>query len=313
MRGGFPVCLVLGLMLGACDAPPQLLPPPEGMVLVPAGPFLMGSNEVDSEDKQAEFGFREPMYLDEHPEHRVDLDAFYIDRYEVTNGEYRRFVLASDIEPPPPWVQNGYNASEHRLRSFELDRLRQVATDYFQLDRDTTQMDKAEIVTALLAIQAERDRLPVSAVNWYDAASYCRWRDKRLPSEAEWEKAARGPEGRRYPWGDAWDPTQANVGDNDSGVTVPPGSYPGDESVYGVFDLGGNVSEWVRDWYRPYPGADYDSELYGDIYKVVKGGGAGVGHYALSYFYRAPRRGQADPLSLSVDVGFRCAKDAEYR
>ncbi len=302
-------------VLTACDqSQPQLMPPPDGMVLVPAGEFVMGSDEVDTEGKQEEFGFREPMYMDEHPRHKASVDAFYIDRYEVTNGEYKRFVLATGVEPPPPWIQNGYNASEHRLSRFDSETLRRVAADYFQLDMDTSKMEKAELVAELMKLQAGRDQLPVTAVNWYDAASYCRWRGKRLPSEAEWEKAARGPDGYRYPWGDGWDPAKANVGDNDTGVTVSPGSYPQDKSVYGVFDLGGNVSEWVNDWYQGYPGADYESELYGDdIYKVVKGGGAGVGHYALSYFYRSARRGQADPLTLSVDVGFRCAMSGEYR
>lgn len=300
-------------VLTACEQKqPQIMPPPEGMVLIPAGEFLMGSDEVDTEGKQKEFGFREPMYLDEHPEHSVMLDAFYIDQFEVSNADYKRFVLETRIKPPPPWIQNGYNATEHRLNTFPLETLRQVALDYFQLDRDTTQMDRSQILAELTKIQARRDKLPVSAVSWYDAASYCRWRDKRLPREAEWEKAARGSDGRRYPWGDAWDQSKANVGDNDAGITMPLGSYPEDKSVYGVFDLGGNVSEWVNNWYQPYPGANYQSEFYGDIQKVVKGGGAGVGHYALSYFFRSSRRGQTDPSSMSVDVGFRCAKSVEY-
>lgn len=304
--------LSLGLLvLSGCsdDKPePQIMPAPVGMVLIPAGEFLMGSDEVDTQGKQEEFGFREPMYLDEHPKHAVTLKAFYIDRYEVSNGDYKQFVIENHVEPPPPWIQSGYNASEHRLATLPLDKLRQAAVDYFQLDRDTTKMERPEILADLKKIQAQRDRLPATAMSWYDAASYCRWQGKRLPAEAEWEKAARGTDGKRYPWGDEWDQSKANVGDNDSGITVAPASYPADKSVYGVFDMGGNVSEWVNDWYRPYPGAEYQSELYGDISKVVKGGGAGVGHYALSYFYRSSRRGQADPLVLSVDVGFRCAQ-----
>ncbi len=310
------LALTLLLPLVACEQSQEIqkiMPPPEDMVLVPAGEFLMGSDEIDSAGKQEEFGFREPMYLDEHPKHAVMLNAFYIDKFEVSNADYKRFVIENAVEPPPPWVQNGYNASEHRLATFPLDRLRQVALDYFQLDMDTSQMDRPAILDALKKIQAERDRLPVSAVSWYDAASYCRWQGKRLPGEAEWEKAARGSDGRRYPWGNEWDQGKSNVGDNDEGITVRSGSFPQDKSVYEVFDLGGNVSEWVNDWYQPYPGAEYQSEFYGDIHKVVKGGGAGVGHYALSYFFRSSRRGQADPSTLSVDVGFRCAKSAEYR
>ncbi len=303
---------VLGALTACEQKQAQIMPPPEGMVMIPAGEFLMGSDEVDAEGKQKEFGFREPMYLDEHPQHRLTLDAFYIDQFEVSNGDYKQFVLETRIDPPPPWIQNGYNATEHRLATFPLETLRQVALDYFQLDMDTTQMDRHQILAELKKTQAQRDKLPVSAVSWYDAASYCRWRDKRLPSEAEWEKAARGSEGHRYPWGDSWDQSKANVGDNDEGITMPPGSFPDDVSVYGVFDLGGNVSEWVNDWYQPYAGADYQSEFYGEIQKVVKGGGAGVGHYALSYFFRSSRRGQTDPSTISVDVGFRCAKSVEY-
>ena len=303
------------LLLVGCEQPnvPDIAPPPEGMVLIPAGEFLMGSDEMDADGKQEEFGFREPMYLDEHPRHKVMLDAFYIDKYEVSNGDYKRFVIENRIDPPPPWVQNGYNATEHRLATFPLEILRRVAVDYFQLDMDTNQMEREAILAALKEIQAQRDKLPATAMSWYDAASYCRWKGKRLPSEAEWEKAARGSDGRRYPWGNEWDQAKANVGDNDEGITMPPGSYSQDVSVYGVVDLGGNVSEWVNDWYQAYAGAEYQSQFYGDIHKVVKGGGAGVGHYALSYFYRSSRRGQGDPSTLSVDVGFRCAKSLSAR
>jgi len=308
--------LAMALLLGGCSEEQaqqqKIAPPPMGMVLIPAGEFWMGSDEVDTEGRQKEFGFREPMYQDEHPRHRQTLPAFYIDRYEVSNADYKEFITKNHVEPPPPWVQNGYNASKHRLATFSLEQLRQVAIDYFQLDRDTSTMEREALLAALEEIQAARDPLPATAMSWYDAASYCIWRDKRLPSEAEWEKAARGTEGLRYPWGDEWDQAKTNVGDNDEGITVAGGTYPEDRSVFGVFDLGGNVSEWVNDWYRAYSGNDQPSQYYGDINKVVKGGGAGVGHYALSYFYHASRRGQADPSTLSIDVGFRCAKSVDY-
>lgn len=301
-------------LLSACDQAEErkAAPPPAGMVLIPAGEFWMGSDEQDTEGRQEEFGFRQPMYEDEHPRHRRDLPDFYIDRHEVSNAEYKRFLSETGSDAPPPWVQNAYNASRHRLATFPLETLRQVALDYFELDRDTSQMDKPALLDALAEIQAGRDPLPATAMSWYDAASYCLWAGKRLPSEAEWEKAARGSEGLRYPWGDEWDVSKANVGDNDAGITVPAGSFPEDQSIYGVFDLGGNVSEWVADWYQAHPGNENPNEFYGDIHKVVKGGGAGVGHYALSYFYRSARRGQADPGTLSIDVGFRCAKTVEY-
>ncbi len=297
-------------LLSACgrEAPEPFEPPPD-MVLIPAGEAVIGSNEIDTRGLQEEFGFREPMYLDEHPRHRRHVDAFLIDRHEVTNLQYKHFVRMTGVKEPPQWIANGYNVHEEKLRAFDLETLRWAAAEYFRLDRDTTTMEKEEIVEALLEIQAGRDRLPVTGVSWYDAGSYCRWLGRRLPTEAEWEKAGRGPDGRRYPWGDEWDPLRANTGEQAEGeeVLAPVGSFPGDRSVYGVMDMAGNVSEWVADWYEPYPGATYRSPFYGGIHKVIKGGGAGVGHYALGYFFRLPRRGQADPSAVSTDVGFRCA------
>lgn len=302
------VSLILSTVIAGCSQD-KAEPLPPGMVLIPAGDFVMGSDEVDNDGKQQEFGFRQPMFLDEHPRHPVFVDAFYIDQFEVSSGAYKQYVLHTGVKEPEPWVQNGYNVHEQKLQLFDLEMLRKVATDYFQLDMDTTKMERSELLTELNKIQQQRDRLPVNAVSWYDAASYCKWIGKRLPTEAEWEKAARGPQGYRYPWGDDWDPSQANTGQGES-VLVASGSVATDRSGYGISDMGGNVSEWVADWYEAYPGAEFQSDYYGGIHKIIKGGGAGVGHYALSYFFRSTRRGQADPSAMSVDVGFRCALSA---
>ncbi len=302
--------VLLGALMACSQEETSTVPlaPPQDMVLIPAGSAIIGSNEVDTEGKQEEFGFREPMYLDEHPQHSRVLDAFLIDKYEVTNARYKQFVRETGVKEPPPWVQNGYNVREEKLAAFDLKTLRWAAVNYFRLDRDTTQMSQEAILAELASIQAQRDPLPVTGVSWYDAASFCRWYGRRLPTEAEWEKAARGSEGRLYPWGDEWALNKANSGElGEDEVVAAVGSYPDDRSVYGVFDLGGNVSEWVADWYEPYEGADYQSPFYGGVHKVIKGGGAGVGHYALGYFFRLPRRGQADPSAVSSDVGFRCA------
>ncbi len=315
MRFGRGVGLAVLIMLSSgCsedkgDKTP--LAPPENMVLIAASEALIGSNEVDSEGKQEAFGFREPLYLDEHPQHRRFVEAFWIDKYEVTNARYKQFVRETGVKEPSPWVQNGYNVQPEKLEAFDLETLRWAAANHFRLDRDTRQMGRAEILAELANIQAQRDLLPVTGVNWYDAASFCRWYGRRLPTEAEWEKAARGRDGLLYPWGDEWDAGKANTGAlGEDEIVVAVGSYRQDRSVYGVFDMGGNVSEWVADWYEPYEGADYDSPFYGGVHKVIKGGGAGVGHYALSYFFRLPRRGQADPSAVSSDVGFRCAMSA---
>lgn len=303
--------IVTAILLTGCGKEPPPLPAPPQMVLVPAGEFLFGSDKVDTSGQQQEFGFRKPMYLDEHPARRVRLPAFYIDQYEVSNAAYKHFVQVTHSAEPADWVQNGYNVRDEKLQAFPIDMLRQVAADYFRLDMDTTVMTREVLLAEIAKVQRARDRLPVTAVSWYDAAAYCRWAGKRLPSEMEWEKAARGTDGRDYPWGNSWDGRKANTGEGQAEVElVPGGTFAQDRSVYGVYDLAGNVSEWVADWYAPYPGSTFRSEFYGGIHKVIRGGGAGVGHYALSYFFRAARRGQADPSAVSTDVGFRCAKTA---
>ena len=182
----------------------------EEMVLIPAGEFLMGSSEEDVEWFLQEFTYRRPSrFADEQPQHTVYLDAFYIDKYEITNAQYGRFIDDTGRMPPPYWSNELYNQPEQA----------------------------------------------VMAVTWDDAAAYAAWAGKRLPTEAEWEKAARGTDGRIWPWGNEWDETALNA--NDVGAvdgyvyTAPVGSYPQSVSPYGVHDMAGNLFEWVADWYAP--------------------------------------------------------------
>lgn len=300
------------LLVSACDDKAADKTPSE-MVVIPAGGFVMGSDKVDTSGKKEEYGLVKPLYLDEHPERRVDLPAFLLDKYEVTNGQYKKFVMETRRAEPFEWSQNGYNLLEVRLNATDVESLRWIAEQYFKLDMDTRTMTKPALLKAISKQQQYRDTLPATGVNWADADAYCRWRGKRLPTEAEWEKAARGADGREFPWGNEWDAGVTNTGDDTDweGGIAPVGSYEQSRSPYGVYDMAGNVWEWVADWYQPYPGTDYQSEEFGETNKVIRGGGGGVGHYSLSHFFRSAARAYAKPDTQSGDVGFRCAKDSK--
>jgi formylglycine-generating enzyme required for sulfatase activity len=249
---------------------------PDDMVLVPAGFFLMGTDEVQLEAIAEESGMTKPWMLDAAPSHRIYLPPFSIDRYEVTNGDYSRFVEAKGFPVLPHWLGG-------RPRP-------------------------------------DQERLPVIYVNWEEANAYCRWLGKRLPSEAEWEKAARGPDGWIYPWGFFFDYRRANVGGLQSG-SMPVGSFPRGQSPYGAFDMIGNVWEWTADWYRPYPGTSYTSDEFGEKVRVARGNSwAGLGHFPPKVLEdvkaveaRATYRLYFPPNIALEDVGFRCAKDVSAK
>jgi len=286
----------------------------DDMALVPAGAFTMGSNRTPSQDEAAGVGTNKPWYLDEHPAHQITLPAFLIDRYEVTNAQYQQFILASGHTPPMSWASNGYllSSRQKELAQLDLERLRRLVLKGFRLDVDTRTMTQQQLLAAIDVRLRQMDKEPVNNVSWHDADAYCHWAGKRLPSEAEWEKAARGGSANEFTWGNQWAAGKTNAGEEmwDDGV-APVGSYPTDKSPYGVFDMAGNVSEWVQDWYKPYPGADYQSADFGEKFKVLRGAAWGrEGHYAMHQFQRAAYRFYLSPDSVLDDVGFRCAKDA---
>ena len=260
----------------------EVAQPPEGMVLIPAGTFQMGSTTGD---------------VDEVPVHTVELDAFYIDQHEVTNAKYQTFVAATG-HPPPRGI--GYTAVYELLKN-----------DYEPWnDPGFNHPDQ-----------------PVTTVTWFDATAYCEWVGKRLPTEAEWEKAARGGlEGARYPWGNTEpDNTSANFADsqtefewrspdvNDGFLfTAPVGTFP--PNGYGLFDMAGNVWEWCADWYSP----TYYSDVQGaespprnptgpdtGERRVLRGG---TWYRAVHTIRNAERVSDFPSNSLNV-VGFRCAMD----
>ncbi len=239
---------------------------PDEMVYVPPGDFVIGSDEIDKEGKGVEFGSRKPWYLDEHPQRSLHLRGFYIDRFEVVNSGYKRFVDATGSRPPFGW------------RGSEFPK--------------------------------DAENYPVVNINWYEADGYCRWLGKRLPTEEEWEKAARGTDARVYPWGNEYDPKKGNTGGAGTGGAVSVGSFEGDMSPYGVYDMAGNVIEWTASWYKPYPGSDFKSDNFGEKFKVVRGDSWGdTGHYYLTYYTRASYRLNVSPEERFEFIGFRCARD----
>ena len=222
------------------------------MILIPAGEFIMGSPEGEGDD-------------DEHPQHTVFLDAFYIDKYEVTNAQYKKFMEATEHKAPEYWDNEKYNQPNH----------------------------------------------PVVSVTWHDAIAYTKWAGKRLPTEAEWEKAARGTDGRKYPWGNEWDSSKANSYGTSDGYeyAAPVGSFPDGASPYGVMDMAGNVWEWCADL---YDGDYYSRSLQQNpkgpdsgSRRVLRGGGWDDN----ASYLRCARRACGGPTGSGNFVGFRCSQD----
>ena len=236
------------------------------MVPVPAGKFIMGTDDVDASGKSQEFGFNEPLYLNEQPRREIDLPAFYIDKYEVTSGQFIEYLRALG------------------------------------------KYSEQDIETLKERLQLKEANLPVRNINWHRADEYCRFVGKRLPTEAEWEKAARGTDGREYPWGNEWNAEFVNKGQGETDV-MPVGSLEKGVSPYGAYEMAGNVMEWTADWYEAYPGAEYKSPNYGMKRKVARGGSwGGVGHYVIPHYFRVAYRFNFPPDQAFNDVGFRCAR-----
>jgi formylglycine-generating enzyme required for sulfatase activity len=264
------------------------------MVLVPAGEFWMGSSQAEVTWAVGECKKRgaedvcQRLLEVEQPRHRVVLDAFYIDRYEVSNALFEKFAKATG----------------HRTLA-ELDGFSEVwrlKDGRFELSKvDGADWRKPDGASASEASH------PVVLVSWQEADAYCRWAGKRLPTEAEWEKAARGAYGRRYPWGEAWDGSLAN---NGLRTTKTIGSYPGGMSPYGAHDMAGNVSEWVADWfdnnyYQKSPERNPQGPTSGD--RKIRRGGSWVSFTPM--LLRTTRRLPDKPEARLTDQGFRCAKD----
>lgn len=284
------------------------------MVLIPAGEFVHGSDKVDENQLAVEYGQLKPFYMDEHPKRKIKLPAYLIDRNEVTTGQYRDFIAATGHKSPDYWYSNGFLFSMQmdKLERAPEDILRKLAVGVLKVDLDTRKMDREQLIQAIKEHYAKYAQIPVTFVSWNDADAYCKWAGKRLPTEAEWEKAARGKNGQEYPWGNDWRPDAANTSESEWLFgAAPVGQYEDDVSPYGVNDMAGNVSEWTADWYQAYADSDFNSDKFGENFKVARGGGwSASGHYALEMYYRGAYRINLKPDHVYDDVGFRCARDA---
>ncbi len=224
-------------------------PKTEGMIYIPGGEFIMGSKNGNP---------------NEQPLHKITVDGFYIDKYEVSNADYRKFVKATGhIEPA------------------------------FQHDNDLN-----------------KPNLPVVGVTWKDAGAYAKWAGKRLPTEAEWEKAARGFDGRTYPWGNKYEQGRANkAGAGDSyQFTAPARSFAGGASPYGVINLAGNIWEWCADWYAgdyyaKSPNFNPKGPVKGER-RAIRGGSWEDAQENL----RSSNRYAEEPKYFGYNLGFRCVK-----
>ena len=259
------------------------------MVHVPAGPFTMGSSEEQIDYALANCIHDVPDYeclrswfISEQPARLVTLGEYWIDRTEVTNTAFAVFL--NDVDAPEDQMEGPLLTWSSASRLEYTDGEWHVKPPY-----------------------AEH---PIAGVTWYGAQAYCEWAGRRLPTEAEWEKAARGTDGRIFPWGND-DATclLANYG-GCVGETTPVGSYPNGTSPYGAVDMAGNVWEWVQDWYQGdyyaiAPDTDAPGPLQGSE-RVLRGGWA-MGDPRNSVYIRTTVRYFNAPTSSDTAFGFRCA------
>jgi formylglycine-generating enzyme required for sulfatase activity/tRNA A-37 threonylcarbamoyl transferase component Bud32 len=286
------------------EKPVKIQVPTKASILVPTKPRTCPAGTVIIQ--KGTFLMGSPTgtgQANERPQHTVTLSTYCIDRTEVTVKDYDHCVRAKGCPISPP-------------------------------TRNLPDGEEATVWAPYCNNREDRPEHPINCVDWNQAAAYCHWIGKRLPTEAEWEYAARGNDGRLYPWGNALPnsrllnacgseciemgkrelneilrPNHALYIENDGyETTAPVGSYPGDASPFGVLDLGGNVSEWTADWYDKYP-ADSEIDPKGPISgtkRVTRGGNWFFGFEGL---VRATTRIPDDPNQRRVRLGFRCARD----
>jgi len=299
---------------------------------VPAGAFIRGS---DSSDSRA---FRN----ENTTERQLSLATFRIGRYPVTNAEFKLFVddraYATDrwwSDAGQAWKRGGpeahaagiqgWLAYRQQLTEYGVDKATErfhwhpAATRYWQEVTQASEADARQRAERAFSRPFDRPAYwddpklnrparPVVGVNWYEAEAYCAWltavtgQPLRLPDEMEWEKAARGLEGREYPWGKDFEAVRCNTVESRIDTTTPVGLYPTGMSLFGVFDGSGNVWEWTADWYQVYPGGEQDSSTdFGEKYRCVRGGSWNRARQ----YARCAARNRSVPGNFYRAVGFR--------
>ena len=233
-------------------------------VIVPAGEFTMGTDEA-----------REDAY----PEHKVYLDAFEIDCYEVTNAQYWEFLeYLKKTNDHSKCFKGEPSNKDHTPRFWD--------NEYYNMPDS-----------------------PIARIDWYDAYAYAGWAGKRLPTEAEWEKAARGLDGRNFPWGNEWDTARCNL----SGEPKPVGSVAAGKSVYGCYDMAGSVYEWCADWYLDtyYTESPYKNPKGPEksARRVIRGGS----RFSKPFQVRTHTRKSEQSELFNLALGLRCAKDVKEK
>jgi len=286
---------------------------PEEMVLIPEGQFLMGSTEDDVKKLlELDSNVEASRFDVEVPQREIHLSPYLIDKCPVTNAEYKKFVVSGGYKQRDYWSEAGWNYII-QVKPLDGNDLNSA------MDND--------------------DECPVVNISWYEAEAFAKYMGKRLPTEAEWEKAARGTDGKVYPWGNEFDKTKLNCSEARIEKTTPVDKYVQGRSEYGCFDMAGNVWEWTADWfdsryYSSAPDSDpqgpdkaEDSPFFGrpedvgtSIYefeppeegdetlsgcRVMRGGswsGGGVVHI------RCANRDYDEPDYKNETIGFRCAR-----
>ena len=295
------------------------------MMVVPAMVFERGTDEtypdlpsnrlipgkVKPSEVKISRGWEGWALEDERPQRVVKLKSFAIDRYEVTNAQYRKFL--ADVK------QNGDGNCAHPSQPKAKDHIPRYWKDFNPLLKDPAFAKLAQFNAATFT----QDNTPVVGVDWFDAFAYAKWAGKRLPTEAEWELAARGNDGRRWPWGNDWQWGLCNIVGEKYGADVrakgkekdgyiypaPVGTYPAGRSPFGCDDMAGNAAEWVADWYAADTYATASAENptgpQAGTERVVRGGSS----QNYPSYTRCATRAHREPGFKTFILGFRCAKD----